>query len=67
MIRVYADVNVQRPAEYWDYENLTINWGYVTSPFSDVFSNASSLFLFHMVEFSFIIEILILVTRRTMK
>ena len=25
--RVYADVNVHRPAEYWDYENLTINWG----------------------------------------
>ena len=25
--RVYPDINVQRPAEYWDYENLTINWG----------------------------------------
>ena len=25
--RIYADVNVHRPAEYWDYENLTINWG----------------------------------------
>ena len=25
--RVYPDVNVHRPAEYWDYENLTINWG----------------------------------------
>ena len=25
--RVYADVNVVRPAEYWDYENLNINWG----------------------------------------
>lgn len=27
--RVYADVNVKRPREYWDYENLTITWGYV--------------------------------------
>ena len=25
--RVYTDVNVHRPAEYWDYENLMINWG----------------------------------------
>lgn len=25
--RVYTDVNVHRPAEYWDYENLSINWG----------------------------------------
>lgn len=25
--RVYADVNVKRPREYWDYENLTITWG----------------------------------------
>lgn len=25
--RVYADVNVKRPREYWDYENLNINWG----------------------------------------
>lgn len=25
--RVYADVNVTRPREYWDYESLTINWG----------------------------------------
>lgn len=25
--RVYADVNVHRPREYWDYDNLTINWG----------------------------------------
>lgn len=25
--RVYADVNVQRPREYWDYEALTVNWG----------------------------------------
>lgn len=26
--RVYADVNKNRAAEYWDYENLNINWGY---------------------------------------
>lgn len=25
--RVYADVNVNRPKEYWDYENLSIDWG----------------------------------------
>jgi len=25
--RVYPDVNVHRPAEYWDYENLVINYG----------------------------------------
>lgn len=25
--RVYADINVQRPREYWDYENLEIEWG----------------------------------------
>ncbi|XP_073038643.1 casein kinase II subunit alpha-2-like isoform X2 [Primulina eburnea] len=24
--RVYADVNVIRPKEYWDYENLTVLW-----------------------------------------
>lgn len=27
MYRVYADVNVHRPREYWDYESLTVNWG----------------------------------------
>lgn len=26
--RVYTDVNVQRPKEYWDYEALTVQWGY---------------------------------------
>lgn len=26
--RVYADVNVQRPRDYWDYESLTVQWGY---------------------------------------
>jgi len=25
--RVYADVNVNRPRDYWDYENLTVTWG----------------------------------------
>lgn len=27
--RVYADVNVVRPKEYWDYESLTVQWGYL--------------------------------------
>jgi casein kinase II subunit alpha len=27
--RVYADANSQRPKEYWDYESLDIEWGYV--------------------------------------
>ncbi|PKU79722.1 casein kinase II subunit alpha-like [Dendrobium catenatum] len=25
--RVYADVNVARPKEYWDYESVTVQWG----------------------------------------
>ena len=25
--KVYADVNVHRPREYWDYENLQVTWG----------------------------------------
>lgn len=25
--RVYADVNVTRPKDYWDYETLSISWG----------------------------------------
>jgi len=25
--RLYHDVNVNRPREYWDYETLTVNWG----------------------------------------
>nr|GMC66306.1 casein kinase II subunit alpha-like [Ipomoea batatas] len=25
--RVYSDVNVTRPKEYWDYESLTVQWG----------------------------------------
>jgi len=25
--RVYPDVNVVRPKEYWDYESLTLQWG----------------------------------------
>lgn len=27
--RVYADVNVNRPKDYWDYETLSVQWGYV--------------------------------------
>ena len=27
LISVYADVNVHRPRDYWDYEALTVNWG----------------------------------------
>lgn len=26
--RVYADVNVNRAKDYWDYENLSIDWGW---------------------------------------
>jgi hypothetical protein len=25
--RVYPDVNVRRPRDYWDYESLVVNWG----------------------------------------
>ncbi|KAH9573645.1 hypothetical protein CY35_01G011300 [Sphagnum magellanicum] len=25
--RVYSDVNVQRPKDYWDYDSLTVQWG----------------------------------------
>ncbi|KAK8672076.1 hypothetical protein V6N13_110451 [Hibiscus sabdariffa] len=25
--RVYIDVNVLRPKDYWDYESLTVQWG----------------------------------------
>ncbi|GAU25107.1 hypothetical protein TSUD_157620, partial [Trifolium subterraneum] len=25
--RVYSDINVVRPKEYWDYETLTVQWG----------------------------------------
>ena len=28
MSRVYPDVNVKRPREYWDYESLVVNWGH---------------------------------------
>jgi casein kinase II subunit alpha len=24
---VYTDVNTHKPREYWDYENLTVQWG----------------------------------------
>lgn len=26
--RVYWDVNQHRPREYWNYEALTVNWGF---------------------------------------
>ena len=26
--RVYADVNQHRPKEYWDYDSLSITWGF---------------------------------------
>jgi hypothetical protein len=26
---VYADVNQHRPREYWNYEALNVQWGYV--------------------------------------
>lgn len=25
--RVYTDINVVRPREYWDYESLAVQWG----------------------------------------
>lgn len=25
--RVYADVNLNRPREYWDYESYEVKWG----------------------------------------
>eukprot|EP01147_Barroeca_monosierra_P011330 gene11330-3364_t len=27
--RVYPDINAHKPPEYWDYEALAIQWGYV--------------------------------------
>lgn len=27
--RTYADVNTERPSSYWDYEALSVAWGYV--------------------------------------
>lgn len=30
--RVYADVNTQRPREYWDYESHVVEWGYARGP-----------------------------------
>ncbi len=29
LAKVYANVNTQRPKEYWDYESLAITWGCV--------------------------------------
>ena len=25
--KVYRDVNVVRPKEYWDYESIAVQWG----------------------------------------
>jgi casein kinase II subunit alpha len=25
--RVYADANEKMPKDYWDYDNLQVNWG----------------------------------------
>ena len=25
--RVFCDVNVTRPKEYWDYESIAVQWG----------------------------------------
>ena len=35
--RVYADINTNRPKDYWDYENLSIEWGYEPSLGSSIF------------------------------
>ena len=31
--RVYTDINVIRPREYWDYESFTLHWGYLFASF----------------------------------
>jgi hypothetical protein len=31
---VYANVNEQRPADYWDYDSLHVRWGCVISALS---------------------------------
>jgi hypothetical protein len=28
--RVYQDVNLHKPREYWDYESHVVEWGYGT-------------------------------------
>lgn len=28
--RVYSDINVIRPSDYWDYESVTVQWGLAT-------------------------------------
>lgn len=30
--RVYADVNQHRPKEYWNYDQLVVNWGCAAVP-----------------------------------
>ena len=29
LARCYTDVNTYMPKNYWDYEGLTVQWGYV--------------------------------------
>ena len=29
LARCYTDVNTYMPQNYWDYEGLTVQWGYV--------------------------------------
>jgi casein kinase II subunit alpha len=36
--RVYPEVNSTRPASYWDYENIQIDWGYNFSKLCSLFS-----------------------------
>ena len=43
--RVYADANQRRPREYWDYENIGIEWGYVHSGCWMASPSTASVFL----------------------
>ena len=43
--RVYAEVNIQRPREYWDYESHVVDWGYV--PHNSYTPTISSQILFY--------------------
>lgn len=51
--RVYADVNVTRPREYWDYEALQVTWGdQVRAPAPCVPLPTTPRHLFHAVTLS---------------
>lgn len=50
--RVYTDVNVQRPKEYWDYEALSVLWGYVLITIS-LHSLLLYTFIHHALSFSY--------------